>query len=516
MTQTLADLATAFKRALALCFFRVPNADTPPPALTTIVVLSVVAFVAGVGIEATSAGNNLAFNAYGLSAWFAGWGLMIFALVALGTRSDPVSLLRILMDLCMTGLLFYGIFGVILLTKLGAPENTNIDAWTWADCITCLGGLAAVIWGIAVTCFIGRVYWQHKLRLPGLRLLTITVLPLLLIPAQPTIYGSATDWSRYDVWELWKHYKDAQKTLDQAAETNSYQPPFDYEAAIYRQRDLVERMLSGIQPSHQSDDPQIYFVAAAPYASQDVFKREVLATKDLFDSRFGTAGRSAILINHQDTAVTLPMANASNLETMLNGVAKSMNVERDVLVLFLTTHGSKGTLSVSFPGYTFNDLTPDVLATLLDESGIKNRVLILSACHSGSFVSRLENADTIIMTAAHADKTSFGCSNERNWTYFGDALFNQALRKTYSLETAFEQASATIKKWEQQDNLTPSEPQISVGAAMKQKWAHVAAVVATKHKPSLLRSLSSDAARHLLPGELQPHTELVQHQDGSR
>jgi hypothetical protein len=30
----------------------------------------------------------------------------------------------------------------------------------------------------------------------------------------------------------------------------------------------------------------------------------------------------------------------------------------------------------------------------------------------------------VVLTAAAADKTSFGCEPSRDWTFFGDALFN--------------------------------------------------------------------------------------------
>ena len=97
------------------------------------------------------------------------------------------------------------------------------------------------------------------------------------------------------------------------------------------------------------------------------------------------------------------------------------------------------------------------------DAEIKNKVIIISACYSGSFIPALRSDDTLIMTAASAEKTSFGCSNEREWTYFGDALFNHAFKNTRSMKQAFSEAKDLIKKWETEQNLTPSEPQISVG-----------------------------------------------------
>jgi hypothetical protein len=53
------------------------------------------------------------------------------------------------------------------------------------------------------------------------------------------------------------------------------------------------------------------------------------------------------------------------------------------------------------------------------------------------------------MTAARADRVSFGCSEEADFTYFGDALFAQALNQTDDLKQAFELARASVAEREQ-------------------------------------------------------------------
>ena len=106
------------------------------------------------------------------------------------------------------------------------------------------------------------------------------------------------------------------------------------------------------------------------------------------------------------------------------------------------------------------------LRTLLDSSGIKNRVVVISACHSGSFIPALATPTTLVITAARADRTSFGCSDKRRWTYFGDAYFNRALRRQTSLAQAFTRAKRRIGRWEAQEKLTPSLPQIAGGETL--------------------------------------------------
>ena len=125
-------------------------------------------------------------------------------------------------------------------------------------------------------------------------------------------------------------------------------------------------------------------------------------------------------------------------------------------------------------------LSPDNVASVLDREGIKNRFVIVSACYSGGFAKQLASADSIVLTAADEKSASFGCSNERDWTYFGDAFFNQNLAPGVSLEEAFENAKVTISQWEVRDEVPPSNPQGFFGSALSKKL-HSKLVAGDKH-----------------------------------
>jgi hypothetical protein len=245
-------------------------------------------------------------------------------------------------------------------------------------------------------------------------------------------------------------------------------PRIDIEATYYDQAQLLERALARLQPSRPGR-PQLYFVGFAGYGMQAVFKREVVAVRELFDAQFSTRGRSLALINHPTTLADVPLASVTNLDRALQHIGSLMNRDEDVLFLFLTSHGQKGLFAVEMAGFGLNDLTPYNLRAILDRSGIRNRVVVLSACHSGSFVPALAGPRTLVIAAAHADRTSFGCDDRREWTYFGDAFFNRALRQERSFERAFEQASQLISRWEARDKLVASMPQIAGGQALRPK-----------------------------------------------
>lgn len=242
----------------------------------------------------------------------------------------------------------------------------------------------------------------------------------------------------------------------------SLDPRIDYEAVMYAQPRLLDEVMAHVLPTEKSE-PSTYFVGFAGWAEQNVFIREVAQARDIADERLGTSGRSVLLVNHPTAIDEVPLATVTNLETVLRRLGRIMAPQKDTLILFLTSHGIENLFAVQFPGFPLNHLTPQRLAQALDRSGIENRIVIISACHSGSFIPALSRPKTLVLTAARADRTSFGCENENDWTFFGNALFNHGLRKTTSFKDAFASAKILISQWEAKEKFTPSEPQISMG-----------------------------------------------------
>lgn len=250
-----------------------------------------------------------------------------------------------------------------------------------------------------------------------------------------------------------------------------YQQNIDQEAVYYQQATLVDNAIQALAPQ-RAGVTDMYYVGFAGYGYQKVFANEVKFAQQLFDKQFDTKNRSANLITHESTLNTIPLANTYNLTSILNGVAKKMDVNEDILFLFLSSHGSKTfDLSVSLYPFEMKNLAADKVKKILDESGIKNRVIVVSACYSGGFVDVLKDENTLILTAARKDRSSFGCSEEAQHTYFGDAFFVQALQKEKSFTKAFEQAKIIIATREKTEQKTekPSLPQMYEGVAIKPK-----------------------------------------------
>jgi hypothetical protein len=187
----------------------------------------------------------------------------------------------------------------------------------------------------------------------------------------------------------------------------------------------------------------------------------------LFDTRFGTSGRSLVLINNDETVMRQPIATRESILRALKTVAGRMDREKDVLFLFLTSHGSEDhQIELSYWPLELAGITPEWLRQALDESGIRRRVIVLSACYSGGFIPVLKTPDTLVITAADTERTSFGCLDDAELTYFGRAFFDEAMRRKHSLEASFETALLAIREREQAEGFESSEPQWWIGERM--------------------------------------------------
>jgi hypothetical protein len=137
------------------------------------------------------------------------------------------------------------------------------------------------------------------------------------------------------------------------------------------------------------------------------------------------------------------------------------------LFLFLTAHGFRDhRLSAVQPPLELAALTPTSLSRMLQDAGIKWRVIVVSACYSGGYIEPLRDDNSIVITASAPDRVSFGCEPGRDFTYFGQAYFRDALSRTRSFTRAFELAREIVGKQEAEEKLEASLPQIWVGPAI--------------------------------------------------
>ena len=244
-------------------------------------------------------------------------------------------------------------------------------------------------------------------------------------------------------------------------------PTLAEEEFFHLQGELIERSLASIAAGRPGV-PELYFVGFAPDGSQDVFLGEMRYTKEMFDERFGTRGRSVALVNGETALDEFPIASATNLRRVLERVARRMNPEEDALFLFLSAHGDEAHRLAAWQApLELAAVTPTSLARMLQDAGIRWKVIVVSACYSGGFIEPLKDGNTMIVTASAADRPSFGCEPDREFTYFGHAYFVDALARTRSFVEAFAIAREALARQETREKLEASMPQIWVGQALE-------------------------------------------------
>jgi hypothetical protein len=375
------------------------------------------------------------FYAYGVPG-FAWYALMALAIAAVLAR------------LCRPALESSRVLAVVLAATpvliVGRDLIDRIPSWRWA-----IGASLGLL-----LYFIG--YGARALSaLSGARQ------PRALVSGIAVVLGLlwVTDLVYVDA-SIWMAREDEAEVSDEDVSTEA-------EELLFSQAARIDAAVDAIEPS-PGGFPAVFFVGFAGYAEQRVFAEEIKLAARVVAERYGDGKRSIYLINDRRSLDAQPLASPTTLRYTLRTLARKMNTERDVLFLVLSSHGDVDTLSVSQGALPLQDLAATDLVAALQESGIKWRVIVISACHAGSFIDELRNPDTIVITASAADKTSFGCSDERDLTYFGEAFFRDALPGAKSLRDAFETARTDIDARERREDIEEaSDPQAFFGEAIE-------------------------------------------------
>lgn len=237
------------------------------------------------------------------------------------------------------------------------------------------------------------------------------------------------------------------------------QAVFEGQQALWRQQ--VDALLP-----ERPGVVDVYGLVFAPYAEENVFRRESTMVSTLLQERFDARGRVLHLLNHADTAATHAWATPENLQRAVAALGARMDREHDVLVIYMTSHGARNhELAAANGPLEVPPATPEMLRAALDAAGIRNRVIAVSACYSGGWIPALETEHTLVMTAADATHTSYGCGSLSPLTFFGRAVFDEQLRTTHSFADAFAKAVPVIAQREVDAGKADgfSNPQIRVG-----------------------------------------------------
>jgi hypothetical protein len=251
------------------------------------------------------------------------------------------------------------------------------------------------------------------------------------------------------------------------------------ERLFFEQPALIDDAVGQIA-AREPGRPNAYFVGFAGYGGQKVFAEEIDLAARVIGTKFSAAGHSVSLVNDRRDLDGRPLATASGLRRALLAVGKRMDPDSDVLFLVLSSHGAEGAeLVVENGGLPLRQLGAGELADAIRDAGIRWKVVIISACYSGAFIDALKDDYSIILTASAPDRTSFGCADDRDLTYFGEAFFQDALPGAPSLREAFARASLEIAQRELKEGIEPSSPRSFFGVEGEKHIAGLGKVPST-------------------------------------
>ena len=247
-------------------------------------------------------------------------------------------------------------------------------------------------------------------------------------------------------------------------------PLLEVSQATYETQQAIWRQATATLAPQRPGVVDLYGIVFSPYADDEVFLRESTMVTRLLEERFDGAGRVLHMANHSSTADSLPWATPLNLQRGIAAVAEKMDREHDVLFIYLTSHGANDfKLAASNPPLEVDTVSPGELRQALDNAGVRNRIIVVSACYSGGWVGPVADEHTLVMTAADGTHTSFGCGSGSELTFFGRALFDEQLRHTHSFEQAFAKAAPVIQQREQEAGKSDgfSNPQLAMGSEVR-------------------------------------------------
>ena len=242
------------------------------------------------------------------------------------------------------------------------------------------------------------------------------------------------------------------------------------EAVLATQNLLLDHVLSGLADERPGVS-DLYFVGFAPYGRDDAFRGDVEAAQRVMDDRWGTAERSLLLINNPGTLLTTPFATITNLREALNEIGAAIDADDDIVMVYLTSQGDRGSrLRADLPPLSLVELTPPGLRQLLDDAGIKWRIIVVSACYSGGFIEPLQDDYTLVVTATDVAHPTSGCAQSGGAGFFGEAFFQKGMAGASTFAAAFAAAKVRIAERERAGKISPpSDPQWWIGPAMADK-----------------------------------------------
>jgi hypothetical protein len=216
------------------------------------------------------------------------------------------------------------------------------------------------------------------------------------------------------------------------------------EPVLALQRQLQDDALAKIE-DHAAGAVDLYFVAFAPDGAGPTWQERMQTARRVMEGHWGASGRTIAYVNDVRTIGEEPIASVTHLREALAEVAAASDPDEDVLMLYIGGRSNRdGTLRVSLPPLDLVQLSGAGLRSLLDDAGIRWRIVVLSVCNPGPFVEALSDESTVVIANSAGDVEVAECAQRGEPVSFGDAFFRDAMPRAGSIAAAFESAKAHL------------------------------------------------------------------------
>lgn len=153
------------------------------------------------------------------------------------------------------------------------------------------------------------------------------------------------------------------------------------------------------------------------------------------------------------------VASAANISSALRSAGG------EACLVFITSHGDeRGVVLKAANGM----LGAGTLDNALDAGcGTRPTVVVVSACHSGVFLTpAMRQPNRVVLTAAAADRVSFGCGAGDEFTYYDQCLLQQFDGASTWAGLAQATQSCVTRLEQQMGIRRPSQPQVFIGSSV--------------------------------------------------
>lgn len=244
------------------------------------------------------------------------------------------------------------------------------------------------------------------------------------------------------------------------------------EARLYTEASRLQSALSSLAPQRPGVR-DVYFLAVGGDGTEGVFSREVDWVSERLAGVLDLKRRQVRLVNGGSN--DQPLATRTSVREALKALDGLMDPQEDLLLVHIVSHGTRnGELVLDARNLQLNNLTVEDGKQWLNGLKVKHQWIVVSACYSGQWVNALATPQRAVFSSAAQDRTSFGCSDDSERTWFSRALYGEDMSAgIHDPDAWFAAANDRVTAMEADQGIEDdahSLPQKSVGQEFVRWW----------------------------------------------